>query len=308
MASEWVTFFKSTKIPDNFDDQLLKIKDFAAKNIENGVPVCLITSGGTTVPLESHTVRYLDNFSVGTRGATSAEYLLSADYAVIFLHRRGSLEPFRRHFQHLNILDLLDDSPILNVSFSVKSTHAEQVASVLKKYSVAKSSNRLLMTEFTTLAEYLHLLKGAARILGDFGPKVLFYLAAAVSDFYIPSSQLPEHKIQSSEGALNIQLQMVPKMLRPLVAEWAPRSFTVSFKLETDEKLLIPKAKQALKNYNHQVVVGNILETRKKQIVIVTQSEDKCVRLSEEEISSGKEIEDYIIQEITHRHQMFMAK
>jgi len=31
-------------------------------------------SGGTTVPLESRTVRYIDNFSVGTRGATSAEY------------------------------------------------------------------------------------------------------------------------------------------------------------------------------------------------------------------------------------------
>jgi len=31
-------------------------------------------SGGTIVPLESRTVRYIDNFSVGTRGAVSAEY------------------------------------------------------------------------------------------------------------------------------------------------------------------------------------------------------------------------------------------
>jgi len=31
-------------------------------------------SGGTIVPLESRTVRYIDNFSVGTRGAASAEY------------------------------------------------------------------------------------------------------------------------------------------------------------------------------------------------------------------------------------------
>jgi len=33
-------------------------------------------SGGTTVPLESRTVRFLDNFSVGSRGAASTEYLL----------------------------------------------------------------------------------------------------------------------------------------------------------------------------------------------------------------------------------------
>ena len=34
----------------------------------------VITSGGTTVPLEKNTVRFIDNFSTGTRGATSAEY------------------------------------------------------------------------------------------------------------------------------------------------------------------------------------------------------------------------------------------
>lgn len=37
-------------------------------------PLVVITSGGTTVPLEKNTVRFIDNFSTGTRGATSAEY------------------------------------------------------------------------------------------------------------------------------------------------------------------------------------------------------------------------------------------
>jgi len=32
------------------------------------------------VPLESRTVRYIDNFSIGTRGATSAEYPFSRNY------------------------------------------------------------------------------------------------------------------------------------------------------------------------------------------------------------------------------------
>ena len=53
-----------------------------------------MTSGGTTVPLERQTVRFIDNFSAGTRGATSAEYFLEAGYAVIFLHRQFSLLPY----------------------------------------------------------------------------------------------------------------------------------------------------------------------------------------------------------------------
>jgi hypothetical protein len=38
--------------------------------------VAIITSGGTTAPLERHCVRFLDNFSQGTRGALSAEQFL----------------------------------------------------------------------------------------------------------------------------------------------------------------------------------------------------------------------------------------
>uniref|UniRef100_A0A8D2MVX5 Uncharacterized protein n=1 Tax=Zonotrichia albicollis TaxID=44394 RepID=A0A8D2MVX5_ZONAL len=36
------------------------------------------------------------------------------------------------------------------------------------------------------------------------GSSAMFYLAAAVSDFYIPVSEMPEHKIQSSEGPLQV--------------------------------------------------------------------------------------------------------
>lgn len=39
-------------------------------------PVVCVTSGGTTVPLERHCVRFIDNFSGGTRGALSAENFL----------------------------------------------------------------------------------------------------------------------------------------------------------------------------------------------------------------------------------------
>ena len=43
------------------------------------------------------------------------------------------------------------------------------------------------MIEFNTLTEFLFLLRGVAESLAPHGPTVMLYLAAAVSDFYIPS-------------------------------------------------------------------------------------------------------------------------
>lgn len=50
-----------------------------------------------------------------------------------------------------------------------------------------------------------------------------------------------------------ISLQLVPKILRPLVKDWVPEGFVVSFKLETDASLLVPKSEDALNNYGHKV-------------------------------------------------------
>lgn len=52
------------------------------------------------MPLETQTVRFIDNFSAGTRGATSAEFFLEEGYAVIFMHRQFSLQPYSRHYSH----------------------------------------------------------------------------------------------------------------------------------------------------------------------------------------------------------------
>lgn len=43
------------------------------------------------------------------------------------------------------------------------------------------------MIAFNSLFEYLFLLRGVAESLAPHGPNVMLYLAAAVSDFYIPS-------------------------------------------------------------------------------------------------------------------------
>lgn len=59
--------------------------------------------------------------------------------------------------------------------------------------------------------------------------------------------------MQSSAGVPNIQLQLVPKLLAPIVSLWVPHAFVVSFKLETDESILIAKARDALNKYRHKV-------------------------------------------------------
>jgi len=62
-----------------------------------GRRVALVTAGGTRAPLEVNTVRSLDNFSTGQRGAALAEALLARGYAVLYLHRAGTAAtPFRR--------------------------------------------------------------------------------------------------------------------------------------------------------------------------------------------------------------------
>lgn len=58
--------------------------------------------------MEHNTVRFVDNFSGGNRGAASAEYFLDHGYAVIFMHRLKSLEPFIRHFNGQKFMDMLD--------------------------------------------------------------------------------------------------------------------------------------------------------------------------------------------------------
>ncbi|CAN0061708.1 unnamed protein product, partial [Laminaria digitata] len=66
-----------------------------------GRPVVCVTAGGTAVPLEANTVRTIDNFSTGRRGALSAEQFIKRGYAVIYLGREGCAAPFARRLQEL---------------------------------------------------------------------------------------------------------------------------------------------------------------------------------------------------------------
>lgn len=275
-----------------------------------GRKIVLVTSGGTTVPLENNTVRFIDNFSAGTRGATSAEYFLEQGYAVIFLHREFSLLPYSRHYSHTTncFLDYMKESTD-GSRVEINDQFQSEMLEVLKKYNNAKSNNMLLLVPFTTVHQYLFTLKLIAQELSVIGSNAVFYLAAAVSDFFLPSSRIPEHKIQSQEsgGKLVVDLEPVPKFLRRLVDSWAPIAMIVSFKLETDDSILIKKAKTALERYNHQLVIGNLLQTRKREVVFVEPATQEWIRLNEDQEKAGVDIESLIIPKVIKLHGEWAA-
>ncbi|KJH50993.1 DNA / pantothenate metabolism flavoprotein [Dictyocaulus viviparus] len=256
-------------MPQKFQSVATKVQAFLEINRTN--LLAFITSGGTKVNLEKNCVRFIDNFSMGTRGAASAEYLLKAEYAVIFLHREESLKPFSRNFPH--IFD----------SLKVDGYRTDR-----ERYK-----NRILYVPFATLESYFFYLNEISRQLTPLKKRVLLYLAAAVSDFYIEEEKLPTHKIQSSDGELNLRLSLAPKAIDQIVNNIVPEAFVVSFKLETDESLLIPKARAAIKKYGHELVIGNVLQTRKQHV---------------EQQKNGIEIEQMIIDRLCQRHDIFMKK
>ncbi|PAV76116.1 hypothetical protein WR25_14239 [Diploscapter pachys] len=121
-----------------------------------------------------------------------------------------------------------------------------------------------------------------SHLLESRGTEAMLYLAAAVSDFYVQHEKMPTHKIQSNEGNLNLTLSIVPKKLDSIVNEICPKAFVVSFKLETDESILIDKARGALVKYGHQLVIANLLETRKAKVTLVERDSTELVQMSQD--------------------------
>ncbi|MCJ1332203.1 hypothetical protein MMC10_008895 [Thelotrema lepadinum] len=296
-------YFSTNAPPSDITKTSELAKDFVAKHLKEGRRVVLVTSGGTTVPLENQTVRFIDNFSAGTRGATSAEYFLEHGYAVIFLHRRFSLLPYSRHYSHSTncFLDYMSQDE--NGRVYIKDEYQRDMQAVLQKYQAAKDKDLLLLLSFTTITEYLWSLREVAFALQPMESSAVLYLAAAVSDFFIPKDRLAEHKIQSSNPndeektsteqsktasygkKLVIDLDPVPKFLKRLVDGWAPHAMIISFKLETDPSLLIAKAKAALDRYSHHLVIGNLLATRSYEVVLVTKGQEEWIRIPSDQFS-----------------------
>lgn len=253
-------------------------------------------------------MRFLDNFSAGKRGAASAEYFLAAGYAVIFLSRQHSQFPYTRRYSHTTnpFFDILQEPESSDGAQEVR-VQQHQVATllpVLRAYHQARQAGCLLPVPFVTVVEYLFLLRGISEAMQPLGRHAMHYLAAAVSDFFIPLDHMSEHKIQSGDGALHLTLEPVPKVLGSLVQEWAPASYVISFKLETDRELIVPKAEKSLERYGHQLVIGNELSTRKTEVTLVERTSDGTYTTTPMRIPADtpREIEQDIITTLTDRH------
>ncbi|KAJ1500616.1 hypothetical protein HMI56_003719 [Coelomomyces lativittatus] len=268
----WTEFLQQHKPPSNFHTLQSKIHDFCSfiqqlphPHAQKEKRIVLITSGGTMVPIESKTVRFVDNFSSGRRGAVSAEYFLESNYAVIFLFREGSLCPYSRHVTADTLFDLLQ---VENHSLIVNPTKKQTgpLLEAIEKHALYQPY--LLRLSYTTVSDYLYLLRECIFSLAPFHERAFLYLAAAVSDFYIPPDLQATEKLHT-DGKLTLDFYPVPKMLELIKSKWAPQVFMVTFKLETDPAILLARARRSFLLYQHEVVVANLLPTRHQEVTIL---------------------------------------
>ncbi|BHF61754.1 hypothetical protein SprV_0100473000 [Sparganum proliferum] len=356
-----------------------RVADFVGRH--RGHRIVLVTSGGTTAPLELNTVRFIDNFSTGQRGAVSAEYFLKAGYAVIFLHRRYSFVPFMHRISR-GVKATYSSPTTTTTTTAVDNDTAtttteedcgpedgavQELVTLVADHTrdFTKFRDRLLLLEFFTVEEYMVKLRWLCRLVllqqppppppkpleddGDVArlrtppppPPPLIYLAAAVSDFFIPRDRLPRHKLHAggveqagtadaaavavqvgADGSLTVHLSPVPKTLGLLTRSWARGAFVVSFKLETDKEVLLTRAKQALEKYQTHVVVANLLHTRKRELWLITASptssasasaavskgSESCEHISLSPSADVKsEIEEPLIERIAELHSLFVS-
>ena len=265
--------------------------------------IVLVTSGGTTVPLEQRAVRYLDNFSTGVRGAASVEQFLRLGYAVIHVMREGSCPPFARHLTQLyapnsvstpagaltvDVMGVLHIEPVEGRLCFGPTPASDAVKQQLVAYNEAVATHRLLTLPFTTLSSYIHTLRQTAALLAPFRHRVLFYSAAAVSDFHCPLSALPQHKLPSTGAdGLMLTLSTVPKLL-PVWKSVCSDSVCVSFKLETEWAGLREKARRAVEQYGMDVVVCNELSTRYERVMLVYRGYEEEVKAKHKQRGTGE--------------------
>jgi len=311
--------------------QVAKVLTFIEQNEARapGSKYVYITAGGTQVPLEKNTVRTIENFSTGARGAACAEYFLDLGYNVIFGHRLGCIMPFARHLQR--VVSNHFDEQFMQQMQAIPTTpdvlsHSEEKQALqhggsivirpressdpndftVLKCAIQESHEctrrgSLICVPFVTVLDYFAQLEGVCQALNQVGSRAMLLLAAAVSDFYIPEEELSVHKIQSrasdraasassshptlsaqesgpeSEEGIVLRLKNTPKLLSQLQT-WCPKSYKVSFKLETDRDLLQRKSLAAIEKYRVNAVVANELHSRYRQVLLYQASSgEPCV-------------------------------
>lgn len=202
-------------------------------------------------------------------------------------------------------------------------THSHILQSTVRSYNNIVQQCLLISITFRTVDDYLEKLQASCNALNTCGSLGLVYLAAAVSDFYIPLEKRAVHKIQSrdygldssetsntnhvgADNTLTITLYPVPKVIPTLRKEWCPNAFVISFKLETDSSILRQKATMAMERNGVHLVIGNELKTRYEKVFILSRSKTSTIinESSNETLASNSESvsnknEEYNLTEVT---------
>ncbi|RYG48359.1 hypothetical protein EON67_07685 [archaeon] len=216
--------------------------------------------------------------------ACACRQLLEAGYAVIFLHRDKSLQPYLHRAStsisqaHAALSNCATPACVDSVCANTDAAADEALA----RLGAHCKHGAYMAVPFVTVSDYLHLLRTASKEIAPAGRRGMVVLAAAVSDFYIPRTSMATHKIQSMAGGnkLELTLQPVPKALGRITREWAPHATVVSFKLETDPLLLLPKAEAAMDTHHVDAVVANLLDKRYDELHILSRLPlHDCTRL-----------------------------
>lgn len=115
------------------------------------------------------------------------------------MHRQHSLSPYTRHYSHTTnpFLDLLegDDGNGKGKDICVQSSSVDQLRPVLQNYLVHSRNEEqggkgtLLRLPFVTVNDYLFLLREMSHVMEPLGRFGMYYLAAAVSDFFVPNQR-----------------------------------------------------------------------------------------------------------------------
>lgn len=72
----------------------------------------------------------------------------------------------------------------------VKPDSVDVLAPILAKYKSATEAKQILYINFISVVDYMWLLRAGCECLAAFEKRAVLYLAAAVSDFYIPSDKM----------------------------------------------------------------------------------------------------------------------
>ena len=131
------------------EEQYQELNSFI-DSLDKDTKIIFITSGGTSVKLEKNTVRSIENFSTGKRGALCCEEFLKSDYCVVFLYREGSHLPFMNHFSvsdFFNKTSLINQEVILGIELLDKFVEKKQ------QYELYK--NNLFKMTFYDVEDYL---------------------------------------------------------------------------------------------------------------------------------------------------------